>query len=120
MIRQMIIFGAAGDLAFRLTLQLVSDRVALTVNSNGLGDPFGLERIELDAELAGQDLPLYGRLLWTYWRVTLPSPSAPTRPRRRGGSLSPSEGWAQGLVPLLEYPAGSDGHNETVRQTERC
>jgi glucose-6-phosphate 1-dehydrogenase len=63
MIRQMIIFGAAGDLAFQLTLQLVPDRVALTVNSNGPGDPFDLERIELDAELAGQDLPLYGRLL---------------------------------------------------------
>ena len=102
-----------------LTLQLVPDRVALTVNINGPGDPFDLERIELDAELAGQDLPPYGRLLSDIleghptfsirgdeaeeaWRIVEPI----------------LEGWAQGLVPLLEYPAGSDGHNETVRQTE--
>lgn len=84
--------------------------MALPVNISGSGDPFGLEAVELEARLAPQDLPAYARLLLEVlegdptlsirgdeaeksWRIV--EPILPT--------------WANGRVPLLESPAGSDG-----------
>ena len=98
-----------------LRLQLDPDRVSLGTNINGPGDPFTLEHIVLDAELAPQDLPAYGRLLLdalegdpvfsiradeaeASWRIVEPI----------------LEAWAAGRIPLLEYPAGSEGPSETI------
>src|ERR687885_106908 len=46
-----------------LRLRFVPERVALAVNINDPGSPFDLERVELDTELAPQNLLPYGRLL---------------------------------------------------------
>jgi glucose-6-phosphate 1-dehydrogenase len=101
---------AAGVPANLLRFGLDPDRLTLRVNLNGAGDPFRLEQATLEQVLAPQDLPAYGRLLLAVmdgdltlsirgdeaeecWRVTEPILA----------------GWAEGAVPLREYPAGSAG-----------
>lgn len=98
-----------------LRLRLDPDRIHLAVNVNGPGDPFDLEHVELGAELTPQDPPAYGRLLQGVlegdptlsiradeaeesWRIVMPI----------------LEAWGEGRVPLLEYPAGSDGPREVA------
>jgi glucose-6-phosphate 1-dehydrogenase len=93
-----------------LELQLQPDRVALRVNVNGVGDRLVLETIALERTLAEQELSAYARLMLDVlngdaslsirddeveesWRIVTPILSA----------------WADGRVPLIEYPAGSDG-----------
>jgi glucose-6-phosphate 1-dehydrogenase len=93
-----------------LRLQFNPDRIALAVNINGPGDPFDLERTELRAELAPHDLPEYGRLLLD---ILEGNPTFSVRADEAEESwriVEPIlEAWAQGRVPLLEYPAGSEG-----------
>ena len=97
-----------------LRVRLQPDRVTLNLNVNGPHDPFGLEQVELNADFAPQDFfAAYERLFLDLlegnttlfvradeaeeaWRVADPILGA----------------WRQGLVPLLEYPAGSDGPGE--------
>jgi len=103
-------FGTGSPAANMLRLRLNPDRMELGVNINGPGDPFDLERIRLDAQLAPQALTAYGRLLLDIldgnpvlsirgdeaeesWRIVEPILDA----------------WAGGAVPLCEYPAGSTG-----------
>ena len=94
----------------RLRLLLDPDRVVLELNVNGLGDPFDLETIELDADLGRQDLPAYARLLLDVMQGN-------TVLSIRGDEAEESwriaepilDAWRRGVVPLLEYPAGSDG-----------
>jgi glucose-6-phosphate 1-dehydrogenase len=87
--------------------------VVLNLNVNGPYDPFDLEQIELSADFAPQEFfSAYERLFLDLlegnntlfvradeaeeaWRVVEPVLDA----------------WREGLVPLLEYPAGSDGPN---------
>ena len=93
-----------------LRLRLDPDGVALDLNLNGVGDPFDLERHSLDIALPRQELSAYGLLLKEMvagnaalsisdveaeesWRIVEPILAA----------------WASDEVPLLEYPAGSDG-----------
>ena len=97
-----------------LRLQLDPDRMSLSVNVNGLGDPFELETVELDTDLARQAPGPYGQLLLAVidgdtrlsahgaeaeegWRIVEPVLAA----------------WAHDAVPLQEYPAGSDGPDPT-------
>jgi glucose-6-phosphate 1-dehydrogenase len=104
-------FAEAADAPVNpLRFGLDPDRLTLRVNLNGAGDPFRLEQATLEQVLAPQDLPAYGRLLLAVmdgdltlsirgdeaeecWRVTEPILA----------------GWAEGAVPLREYPAGSAG-----------
>jgi glucose-6-phosphate 1-dehydrogenase len=104
-------FAEAADApANLLRFGLDPDRLTLRVNLNGVGDPFRLEQATLERVLAPQDLPAYGRLLLAVidgdltlsirgdeaeqcWRITEPILTA----------------WAEGAVPLREYPAGSAG-----------
>jgi glucose-6-phosphate 1-dehydrogenase len=104
-------FAEAADAPVNLLrFGLDPDRLTLRVNLNGAGDPFRLEQATLEQVLAPQDLPAYGRLLLAVmdgdltlsirgdeaeecWRITEPILS----------------GWAEGAVPLQEYPAGSAG-----------
>jgi glucose-6-phosphate 1-dehydrogenase len=93
-----------------LRLRLEPDGIALELNLNGAGDPFDLERQVLEAAFPEQELPAYGILFRELlagdttlsisdveaeesWRIVEPVLAA----------------WAAGEVPLLEYPAGSDG-----------
>jgi glucose-6-phosphate 1-dehydrogenase len=96
-----------------LRLRLKPDQVVLNMNVNGPYDPFDLEQIELSADFAPQEFfSAYERLFLDLlegnntlfvradeaeeaWRVVEPVLNA----------------WREGLVPLLEYPAGSDGPN---------
>jgi glucose-6-phosphate 1-dehydrogenase len=101
-----------------LRLQLApSSRLSLNMNVNGPYDPFELEQIELCADFVPQDFfSAYERLFVDLlegnttlfiradeaeesWRVVEPILDA----------------WGNGLVPLLEYPAGSSGPPEAVR-----
>jgi glucose-6-phosphate 1-dehydrogenase len=102
---------AAGAPANLLRFGLDPDHLTLRVNLNGAGgDPFRLEHATLEQVLAPQDVPAYGRLLLAVldgdltlsirgdeaeecWRITEPI----------------LFGWAEGAVPLREYPAGSAG-----------
>lgn len=93
-----------------LELALQPDRVTLQVNVNGVGDRLVLETITLQRTLAAQELSAYARLLHDVlngdaslsirndeveesWRIVTPILAV----------------WAEGRVPLVEYPAGSDG-----------
>jgi glucose-6-phosphate 1-dehydrogenase len=94
-----------------LRLRLAPDRVSLNLNVNGPYDPFDLDEIELEAafdprefysayERVFEDLMEGNTTLFVRgdeaeeaWRVSEPILDA----------------WRSGQVPLLEYPAGSDG-----------
>ena len=93
-----------------LRLSIDPDRIELSMNLNGAGDPFDLEPASLDTALAPQDLPAYSRLLLDIlegdatlsirgdeaeeaWRIMDPVLAA----------------WADGAAPLGEYAAGSSG-----------
>ena len=123
-------FKAVPHLAFQragdpqpnvLRVRLGPDRVTLNLNVNGPYDPFDLEQIELSADFAPQEFfSAYERLFLDLlegnttlfvradeaeeaWRVAEPILDA----------------WGKGLVPLLEYPAGSDGHSLASLPPER-
>lgn len=91
-------------------IELNPDRIALSVNVNEPGDLCKLDRIELDKPFPSVELPAYARLLLDIldgdpilsirddeaeesWRIVEPI----------------LEVWHKGVVPLVEYPAGSDG-----------
>ncbi|NGY65100.1 glucose-6-phosphate dehydrogenase [Lentzea sp. NEAU-D13] len=91
-----------------LRFMIDPDRIELSMNLNGAGDPFDLEPACLDTDLAPQTLPAYSRLLLDIlegdatlsirgdeaeeaWRIMDPVLAA----------------WAAGAAPLREYPAGS-------------
>jgi glucose-6-phosphate 1-dehydrogenase len=104
-----------------LRLRLKPDQVVLNLNVNGPYDPFDLEQIELSADFAPQEFfSAYERLFLDLlegnntlfvradeaeeaWRVSDPILDA----------------WGEGVVPLLEYPAGSDGPNEVSLPSEQ-
>jgi glucose-6-phosphate 1-dehydrogenase len=91
-----------------LRLQLDPDRMSLGVNINGAGDPFEVESVELDRDLAAQDLPAYARLILDIFEGD-PTLSI------RGDEAEESwrivepilEAWAAERVPLGTYPAGA-------------
>lgn len=104
------VFAGEAPARNELRLQLDPDRMSLDLNVNGIGDPFALETVTLDTELARQDPTPYGQLLLAVidgdtrlsahaaeaeegWRIVEPVLAA----------------WAEGVVPLEEYAAGSDG-----------
>jgi glucose-6-phosphate 1-dehydrogenase len=105
-----------------LRLRLKPDQVVLNMNVNGPYDPFDLEQIELSADFAPQEFfSAYERLFLDLlegnntlfvradeaeeaWRVVEPVLDA----------------WREGLVPLLEYPAGSDGPDEASLPPEQA
>jgi glucose-6-phosphate 1-dehydrogenase len=94
-----------------LRVQLAPDKVSLNLNVNGPYDPFDLEQIELSTGFVPREffsayahvfedllegnttLFVRGDEAEEAWRVSEPILDA----------------WRSGQVPLLEYPAGSDG-----------
>jgi glucose-6-phosphate 1-dehydrogenase len=93
-----------------LRLELNPDRIALGVNVTGPGEPLSLDCVEMERELAPQELSAYALLLLHVLQG---------RPELfiRGDEAEESwrivepilEAWSAGRAPLLEYPAGSDG-----------
>jgi glucose-6-phosphate 1-dehydrogenase len=109
-VQDAVFHEAASASANLLRLTVDPDTITFRLNINGAGDPFTLETVDLDAQLAAQEIPAYGRLLLgvldgdaTFsirddeveeaWRVIEPITS----------------GWREGLSPLGEYEAGSAG-----------
>ncbi|MDQ3896046.1 MAG: glucose-6-phosphate dehydrogenase [Actinomycetota bacterium] len=109
------LFGWEGEPPLnRLVLQMNPDRMVLDLALNGAGDPFCLEPASLQLTLAPQDLSAYARLLVEVlegnpalairgdeaeecWRIVEPIVAE----------------WSSGTPPLLAYPAGSRGPEET-------
>jgi glucose-6-phosphate 1-dehydrogenase len=93
-----------------LRLQLDPDRMSLRVNVNGIGDPFDLETVDLEVELARQAPSAYGQLL-------LAILEGDTRLSARAGEAEEAwritecilAGWGDGAAPLRDYAAGSAG-----------
>jgi glucose-6-phosphate 1-dehydrogenase len=93
-----------------LRLELNPDRMALGLNVNGLGDPFDLDYIELDAALARQEISAYGRLLLDVLRGDLTLSIRDDEAEQSWRIVEPIlEAWRDGQVALLEYRAGSTG-----------
>jgi glucose-6-phosphate 1-dehydrogenase len=115
-------FKAVPHLAFQraddprpnvLRVRLGPDRVTLSLNVNGPHDPFDLQQIELGADFAPQ------AFFAAYERVFLDLLEGNTTLFIRADEAEEAwrvsepilQAWEQGLVPLLEYPAGTDGHS---------
>jgi glucose-6-phosphate 1-dehydrogenase len=93
-----------------LRMELNPDRLALLMNINGPGDPFDLECIELDRDLAPQALSPYARILMAVFEgdptLSIRDDEAEECWRIVEPILTQ---WKEGQPSLLEYPAGSDG-----------
>lgn len=92
-----------------LRLTLDPDSISLGLNVNSPGDPFDVEPIELEAQLAKQEIPAYGRLLLG---VLAGDPTFSIRDDEAEEAWRVIEpirrAWTAGIVPLADYPAGSD------------
>jgi len=96
-----------------LRLELNPDRMALGVNINGSGDPFDLEYVELDTDLAPQETSAYGRLLLDLLRGDLTLSIRDDEAEESWRIVEPIlKAWREGQVPLREYPAGSSGPDQ--------
>jgi glucose-6-phosphate 1-dehydrogenase len=106
-----LVFGPAEEpRPNRLRLQLDPDRIALRTAVNSPGDPFRLEELELAADLAPPELPPYARLLLDVLRGDCTLSIRADEAEESWRIVEPFlAGWRNGLVPLLEYPAGSAG-----------
>jgi glucose-6-phosphate 1-dehydrogenase len=93
-----------------LRLTIDPDRIELSMNLNGAGDPFDLEPACLDTALATQDLPAYSRLLLDIFEgdatLSIRDDEAVEAWRIMDPVLA---AWAAGATPLREYAAGSLG-----------
>lgn len=93
-----------------LRFSLDPDEIAVEINLNGAGDPFDLEREQLSATFARQQLPPYSLLLR---EIMQRDPTLSIRGDEAEESWRIVEpilaAWTDGTVPLAEYPAGSAG-----------
>jgi glucose-6-phosphate 1-dehydrogenase len=86
--------------------------MALGVNINGRGDPFDLEYIELDTDLAPQETSAYGRLLLDLLRGDVTLSIRDDEAEESWRIVEPIlKAWQEREIPLREYPAGSAGPN---------
>ena len=105
-----------------LRVRLGPDQVTLNLNVNGPYDPFDLEQIELNADFAPQEF------FSAYERLFLDLLEGNTTLFVRADEAEESwrvaepilDAWGKGLVPLLEYPAGSDGPSEALLPPEQA
>ena len=93
-----------------LRMRLEPDGIALELNLNGAGDPFDLERHVLEVDLPRQELPAYGILFRELLAGDTTLSISDVEAEESWRIVEPVlNAWAAGEVPLLEYPAGSDG-----------
>ena len=103
-------FEANDPLPNVVRLLLEPDRLAVGVNLTRPGVLFPLERIELSADFTSQELPAYARLLLQVLEGDCTLSIRDDEAEESWRALTPIlDAWAQARVPLLEYPAGSDG-----------
>lgn len=100
--------GQASPNVLRLLIQ--PDRIELSLNLNGAGDPLALEPAGLDVDLAPADLPAYARLLL---EVLEGDPTLSIRGDEAEEAWRIVEpvlaSWDRDEAPMLTYPAGSKG-----------
>ncbi|WP_447968131.1 glucose-6-phosphate dehydrogenase [Nitrospira sp. M1] len=107
------VFGAKASVSANvLHMQFNPDKIGISINLNGPGEPFDLEMCELKTVLTQQKIPAYGHLLLDafkgdstlfirddeveeMWRIVDPIVKA----------------WGKDHVKLQTYPAGSSGPN---------
>src|SRR6516225_9833081 len=103
-------FEANDPLPNVVRLLLEPDRLAFGVNLTRPGVLFPLERIELSADFTSQELPAYARLLLQILEGDCTLSIRDDEAEESWRAITPIlDAWAQARVPLLEYPAGSDG-----------
>jgi glucose-6-phosphate 1-dehydrogenase len=103
-------FQHAAPMPNRLQLSFNDKRIELGLNINGHGEPFDLERVRLNTELAPQSVPEYSRLLADVFAGDATLSIRGDEAEESWRIVEPIlAGWASGAAPLLEYPAGSDG-----------
>lgn len=104
------VFDGPAPARNELRLQLDPDRMSLDLNVNGIGDPFALETVTLDTELARQDPTPYGQLLLAVIEGDTRLSARAAEAEEGWRIVEPIlDAWADDAVPLQEYPAGSDG-----------
>lgn len=93
-----------------LTFAMDPDRLIADIALNGAGDPFDLEPVRWELELAPQPLSAYARLLLD---VLDGDPALSIRGDEAEASWEIVEpilaAWGRGATPLREYPARSSG-----------
>ena len=93
-----------------LRLRLDPDGVTVELNLNGAGDPFDLERRALDIDLPPRRLSAYGLLLREMLAGSAALSISDLEAEESWRIVEPIlAAWSADEVPLLEYPAGSDG-----------
>ncbi|HVL64288.1 MAG TPA: glucose-6-phosphate dehydrogenase [Actinomycetota bacterium] len=103
-------FAPSGSRANVLHIEFDPDRLVIEIDINGPGDPFELEHAELDADLHDEGLPAYSRLLLEVLGCDPALSIRADEAEEAWRIVEPIlEAWQRGAVPLLEYPAGSDG-----------
>ena len=100
-----------------LHIGLDPDRLSLDVNITGHSEEFTLDPVTLELDMAPQFPPPYGLLLMD---VLQGDPTLSIRDDEIEGSWEVIDrimlGWKEGVSPLIEYPAGSDGPLPTSRR----
>jgi glucose-6-phosphate 1-dehydrogenase len=103
-------FQASAPMPNALKLRFDRDRIELSININGAGEPFDLENAILSTELHPQPLPEYSRLLLDVFQGDATLSIRGDEAVESWRIVEPIlNGWARNLSPLREYPAGSDG-----------
>jgi glucose-6-phosphate 1-dehydrogenase len=93
-----------------LRIRLTPDGLSLEINLNGSGDPFALEREVFTSGPPEVDLPAYGLVLKELLRGDTTLSISDIEAEESWRIVEPVlAAWAEGEVPLLEYPAGSAG-----------
>ena len=93
-----------------LRLMLNPDHVALGVTISGLCDTCGFRYVELERELTEQNLSAYARLLLHVMEGRQALFIRDDEAEESWRIIEPiAHAWSQDTVPLVEYPAGSEG-----------
>jgi glucose-6-phosphate 1-dehydrogenase len=93
-----------------LALRLNPDRLDLSVNINGPGDPFVLETTDLGTELRPQELSAYARLLLDLFEGNAVLSIRGDEAEESWAIMEPIlAGWSEGACPMEDYAAGSEG-----------
>jgi len=109
-VQQVVFREVASASANLLHLTLDPDTITFRLNINGAGDPFTLETVNLDVQLAAQEIPAYGRLLLGILDGDATFSIRDDEAEEAWRVIEPiAVGWREGISPLGEYEAGSAG-----------
>ncbi|MGD9570256.1 MAG: glucose-6-phosphate dehydrogenase [Thermoleophilia bacterium] len=93
-----------------LTFGLAPDRLTLSVNVNGEGEPFTLEQALLEADFPDQDISAYGRVILDILDGDATLSIRGDEAEEAWRIIEPVlDAWGAGVPGLTEYPAGSEG-----------